>query len=219
MQLILLGLLFFLGFTIFSKGYYVLQPNGNLYRNTVAKINEYLKSIQGQLVNFDSQELDLLSGNAKDIKKLSTNFNGVLTSIYNEPFIALYNKFFNTAKKEGVIGIATRHHTYMYLLKKDHTDVFIDDQPYGTIRNFDHSLVISADQSVPVRVDDKSETQWLLRYHHDPMLEIRKDISIQKVPQRIIDVFGIIDSKNEVPVYTVLFYRIALQIQENSISG
>ncbi|MBK7740971.1 MAG: hypothetical protein IPI42_10595 [Saprospiraceae bacterium] len=63
MSILILGLLALLGYSLFAKGYFNFQPEGRRYEKISLEVQDYLKAQQPGLVNFQEDELGLLSGN------------------------------------------------------------------------------------------------------------------------------------------------------------
>ncbi len=90
------------------------------------------KNLHGELVPIDEGELKFLSYNQVPQKKFRKNKTNILTSIYNEPFVAYYIK--QISGKESAVMVAyTFEKEYSYIIHKGTTEVFIDQQPFARI--------------------------------------------------------------------------------------
>jgi len=214
MPIIILGILIYLGFTLYSKSYFSLQPEGTRYKSSVDKITSYFKQTSPELVQFDEEELSLLSGNVAKMKKnlffVSTPEEGILTSIYHEPFVAFSRQWHHPGKKLGVIGIATHSDTFLYIMKKDHTDVFINDRPYGTFQP--NGDLVAMKGKTTVGSYSAEEKSYLIKLENVPVAEIKMDITQQELPLRIIDVFDPLDSNKYKQVEILAFYLLGLSL-------
>lgn len=215
MSIIIFGLLAFLGFTIYSKGYFSLQPEGKRYQKNSELIQDYLNSQQPNLVNFTNDELELLSGNRQKDSKRSffrQPAEGVLLSIYHEPFLAYKSIYHNSDLKAGVIGIATHKDQYVYILKKDHVDIFINKKPFGTIKG--DGQLISANNKVSLaNYILKNESFYQVRVNNTPEAEVKLNIEPNSLPQRILELYG--PSTDEVHdlVLILAFYLVGLGLK------
>lgn len=61
MSILVLGLIAFLGYSVYSKGYFTFQPEGKRYQKNSGLVQDYLLSQQPYLVDFGDDELELLS--------------------------------------------------------------------------------------------------------------------------------------------------------------
>ena len=193
MPLIILGVLLYIGFTLYTKSYFSFQPQGSRYKSGVDSIEQYLRSQQARLVQFDKDELPLLSDNLLESKKnlfIEVRKNeGILTSIYHEPFVAFRRLHFDAAHKTGIIGAATKQDVYIFILKKDHTDVFINQRPYGTIKA--GGRLFKMNKSEPVAAYELHDHSYLVTAAGIPTMEVGLNRrSSDRIPQRLFTIFG-----------------------------
>lgn len=216
MSLLIFGLIAFLGFTILSKGYFSFQPEGKRFENNTAQVMEYLTAQQDQLVDFKADELELLSGNKlKDRKSslFSTKSEGILLSIYHEPFIAYKKIFHNNDLKTGVLGVATKNNRFLYIMKKDHVDIFINQKPIGTIKG--SGKLINADNRVVMgHYDIKPQSgTYLVHVFDTPEAEVKIDFGHDNIPQRIVSVFGVPEKEIYNTVEILAYYLVGLTVK------
>ncbi|MEZ4983284.1 MAG: hypothetical protein R2769_17180 [Saprospiraceae bacterium] len=88
------------------------------------------------LVPWDSDEMEKLSLNQlnnKIQKGLKKQGRGIFTSIYHEPMIAYAFKKYS-GKNQVLIYARTSHHEYAFRINGLTTEVWMDDQPLGKIK-------------------------------------------------------------------------------------
>ncbi len=214
MSILVLAFLLYIGFNLYSKNYFNFQPQGKRYSTSNDKINLFLKEKQKELVRFEPDEIELLSANVGKQKKnlffISTPEEGIIISIYHEPFLAFKREFYSPNHQLGVIGIATSQHKYMYFLKKDHTDVFIGEKPLGTIQN--GGLTIIMNKNTVARYTNEP-SKYLVYLKNKPAAEIDKNIRFTELPQRMISVYGPLDTESYVWLEVLAYYLIVLNIK------
>jgi hypothetical protein len=215
MSILFLGLIAFLGYSVYSKGYFRFQPEGKRYEKNSGLIQDYLLSQQPFLVDFGDDELELLSGN-KQKEKSRSFFNspteGILLSIYHEPFITYKSIFHSNELKTGVIGIATHKEQYVYILKKDHVDIFVNKKPFGTIKG-DGQLISPNDKEALASYILKNDTSYLIRVNNTPEAEVKHHIESNSLPQRILDIYGPSTPEVNKLVKILSFYLIGLGLK------
>jgi len=215
MSIVILGLLAFLGYSVYSKGYFRFQPEGKRYERNSALVQEYLLNQQPLLVDFGIDELELLSGN-KQKDKSRTLFKqpteGILLSIYHEPFIAFKSIYHSNDLRTGVIGIATNKDQFVYIMKKDHVDIFLNQKPYGTIKG--NGQLISPDSKTALATYVlKNETFYQIRVNDQPEAEVKVNIESNSLPQRVIDVYGPSSPAVNKLVQIMSFYLVGLGLK------
>ncbi len=215
MSIILLGLLAFLGFTIYSKGYFSLQPEGKRYQKNSELIQDYLTSQQPGLVQFSKEEIELLSGNRLKVSQRSffrQPSEGVLVSIYHEPFVAYKSIYHNSDLKAGVIGIATHKDQYVYILKKDHVDIFLNKKPFGTIKG--DGQLISANNKVSLaNYILKNDSHYQIRVNNTSEAEVKLNIEFNSLPQRVLELYGPSSEEVHNLVLILAFYLVGLGLK------
>jgi|GEM_PF-1291776 len=215
MSIVVLGLLAFLGYSLFARGYFQLQPEGKRYEKNSNLIMDFLTQQQPGLVDFEEDELELLSGNRQKMKSASF-FNkpveGVLLSIYHEPFIAYKSVYHSAEHKTGVIGVTTNRDLFLFILKKDHTDIFINKKPFGTIKGAGQLLTPDS-KSVIASYELRNNDAFLVRVHDRPEAEVKHEIRENSLPQRIVEVYGNTDAHVGQIVKVMCFYLIGLNIK------
>ena len=193
MPLIILGFLIYIGFTIYSKTYFSFQPQSARYKSGVDSVENYLKTQIPKLVKFEKEELSLLSDKLLETKRnifVEVRKNeGILTSIYHEPFVAFRRIYFDASHKSGIIGVSTVAQTYLFLIKSDHSDVFINSKPFGTIKK--DGTLFKINSNNPVASFRKQDQEYIISVNEVPTMEIdclsRSEI---RVPRRLMTIFG-----------------------------
>lgn len=216
MSILILGLLALLGYSLFAKGYFNFQPEGRRYEKISLEVQDYLKAQQPGLVNFQEDELGLLSGNKQKSGKsgfFGKQTEGVLLSIYHEPFIAYKATSLGQDKETGVVGIATFKDQYLYIIKKDHTDIFINKKPIGTIKN-GGQLVLLNSKSIAATYEIKNNESWLVRMNSAPEAEVRLRIVENPLPQRVLDIYESNSGINKTILRAVIFYLTGLGLRQ-----
>lgn len=214
MPIVIIAILMYIGYSVYFKNYFNFQPQGKRYKSSSDKINIYLNQQQHELVQFDSDEIEALSGNVRKQNRnlffISTPNEGILNSIYHEPFVAFKREFYSANKTLGIIGMATKNHRFTYILKKDHVDIFIDDQAVGTIQNSGLTLISS--RKVVARY--KSDQQKHLIYVQEkPVGEVTKKITFTELPQRIITVYDPLEAETFRWLECIAFYLTGLNLE------
>lgn len=215
MSIVFLGLLAYLGYSIYSKGYFRFQPEGKRYQKNSELVQEYLLNQQPLLVDFGADELELLSGNKQKDKSRSLfkgPAEGVLLSIYHEPFIAYKAIYHSNDLRTGVIGIATNKDQYVYIMKKDHVDIFFNKKPMGTIKG-NGQLVSTDSKRTLASYVLKTDTFYQIRIDDRPEAEVKVNIEAGSLPQRMIDVYGPADAATMKMVQIMAFYLVGLGIK------
>jgi hypothetical protein len=88
--------------------------------------------MQKELVPIDEGELKFLSHHRMPQKRFSKQKATVLTSIYNEPFVAFDIKY--VIDKESAVMVAyTYDKEFSYIFNKGVIEVFIDEDPFAKI--------------------------------------------------------------------------------------
>lgn len=217
MSILILGLLALLGYSLFAKGYFQFQPEGKRYEKISHEVQDFLKVQQPGLVNFQDDELSLLSGNRLKAGKkswFSQPTEGVLVSIYHEPFIAYKTVALQPDKHTGVIGISTSNDQYLYIIKKDHTDVFINKKPYGTI-NDQGKLILVNTKTIAAAYDIKNDETTLVRLNDIPEAEVSRKFVESTLPRRIIDIYEYDVKIDKRVLQAVVFYLIGLGLRQS----
>lgn len=215
MSILVLGLIAFLGYSVYSKGYFTFQPEGKRYQKNSGLVQDYLLSQQPYLVDFGDDELELLSGNKQREKNrsfFSQPTEGILLSIYHEPFIAFKSIFHTNELKTGVIGVATQKEQYVYILKKDHVDIFVNKKPFGTIKG-DGQLISPNDKEALASYTLKNDNSYLIRVKNSPEAEVKLNIESNSLPQRILDLYGPSTPEINDLVKILSFYLIGLGVK------
>lgn len=217
MSILILGLLALLGYSLFAKGYFQFQPEGKRYEKISHEVQDFLKDQQPGLVNFQDDELSLLSANRlKPGKKgwFSQPTEGVLVSIYHEPFIAYKTVALQPDKHTGVIGISTSTDQFLYIIKKDHTDVFINKKPYGTI-NDQGKLILVNTKTIVAAYDIKNDETTLVRLNDIPEAEVSRKFVESQLPRRILDIYESDVKIDKRVLQAVVFYLIGLGLRQS----
>jgi len=217
MSILILGLLALLGYSLFAKGYFQFQPEGKRYEKISHEVQDFLKAQQPGLVNFQDDELSLLSANRlKSGKKgwFSQPTEGVLVSIYHEPFIAYKTVALQPDKHTGVIGISTSTDQFLYIIKKDHTDVFINKKPYGTI-NDQGKLILVNTKTIAAAYDIKNDETTLVRLNDIPEAEVSRKFVESTLPRRILDIYESDMKIDKRVLQAVVFYLIGLGLRQS----
>jgi hypothetical protein len=215
MSILVLGILALIGYSLFSKGYFRFQPEGKLYESNSNIVYKFLAEKQSELVAFEQEEFSLISGNKMKLK--STSFfdkpiEGILLSIYNEPFVAFKVIYHSEKLKTGVIGMATRNNTYLYVMKKDHVDVFFDKKPLGTIQ-MGGKLFFPSTKTEIASYSLKNATEYLIRVGGVPSAEVKHEIAENSLPQRVVDTFDMQEASGDFAMRIMVFYLIGLGIK------
>jgi hypothetical protein len=110
MSILVLGILALIGYSLFSKGYFRFQPEGKLYESNSNIVYKFLAEKQSELSCLRAGRVFVDFRNKMKLK--STSFfdkpiEGILLSIYNEPFVAFKVIYHSEKLKTGVIGMAT----------------------------------------------------------------------------------------------------------------
>jgi len=95
-------------------------------------------------------------------------------------------------------------------MKKDHTDVFINDRPYGTFQP--NGDLVAMKGKTTVGSYSAEEKSYLIKLENVPVAEIKMDITQQELPLRIIDVFDPLDSNKYKQVEILAFYLLGLSL-------
>ncbi len=217
MSILILGLLALLGYSLFAKGYFQFQPEGKRYEKISHEVQDFLKAQQPGLVNFQDDELSLLSANRlKPGKKgwFSQPTEGVLVSIYHEPFIAYKTVALQPDTHTGVIGISTSTDQFLYIIKKDHTDVFINKKPYGTI-NDQGKLILVNTKTIVAAYDIKNDETTLVRLNDIPEAEVSRKFVESTLPRRILDIYESDVKIDKRVLQAVVFYLIGLGLRQS----
>ncbi len=215
MSILVLGILALIGYSLFSKGYFRFQPEGKLYESNTNIVYKFLAEKQSELVAFDREEFSLISGNRMKLKSKSffdKPIEGILLSIYNEPFVAFKVIYHSEKLKTGVIGIATHKNTYLYVMKKDHVDVFFDKKPLGTIQ-MGGKLFFPGTKTEIASFSLKDATEYLIRIGGVPCAEVKHEVAENSLPQRIIETFDVQEASGDFAMRTLIFYIIGLGIK------
>jgi len=216
MSIIIIGLLAFLGYALYTKGYFSLQPDGKLYEKNSGLVDKFLEQSQKDLVKFEDDELALLSGNRKKVKGGSffdSSLEGLLLSIYHEPFLAYKVINHSEKNKTGVMGVATASNVFRFIMKKDHTDVFLDKRPLGTIQ-VGGKLFYPGSKTEIATFEMKDETEYLIRVGGSPCAELKIEIQENSLPQRILEVFGSQEPSGRFAMRVLIFYLIGLSMRK-----
>ncbi len=113
------------------------QPGRSKIKADLQKMKAEIQPFIDDLVPWTKEEMELLSINQinKKIKKgIITTAKGIITSIYHEPLIAWSYKRYVSPDSNAVIYARSSHHEFIFRLRKDKTELKIDDQVIGTLR-------------------------------------------------------------------------------------
>jgi hypothetical protein len=121
------------------------KGKSRLYKE-INKIRNEVQPDQFDLVPIDQGELSTLSHNTVAPSKLKVQQTNVMTSIFNEPFVAYQSKYID-GKEKAVLVAYTSNHEFSYIFNKGIVDIFINEQPYarmfkdGKIKNLSGELI------------------------------------------------------------------------------
>jgi len=113
------------------------QPGRLKIKADLQKMKTEIQPFIDDLVPWTKEEMGLLSINQinKKVKKgIITTAKGIITSIYHEPLIAWSYKRYVSPDSNAVIYARSSHHEFIFRLRKDKTELKIDDQVIGTLR-------------------------------------------------------------------------------------
>lgn len=137
--LLVLSLLFFTA--LFVIAYYISQyflnfkpSKKNVERDLKDMREELLPQVE-ELVPWSVEEMRLLSlNNTEAIKKKggARTRKGIMYSIYQEPLIAYVYKEYSD-KKYGLLLARTSTHEYIYRIRPENTEVYINGHAYGRL--------------------------------------------------------------------------------------
>ncbi len=123
--------------------YYGLRTLEN-YNPGKKKIQKDLKILRAELqplisdlVPWNEEEMEQLSLNLvkkKSSKNITTTIKGIFTTVYHEPLIAWAYRRYVSSKENVLIFAKTSHHEFIYRMKKNITDVVVDDQLIGQVK-------------------------------------------------------------------------------------
>ncbi|MCB0608239.1 MAG: hypothetical protein H6562_07310 [Lewinellaceae bacterium] len=129
--LITLGVLW-LVFTVMKHA----APSEKRMRAELAKMKTDMDAWAGDLVKIDKAELELFSlGQVKKAakKRFRSAVKGIYTTIFEEPVVAYsFKKFLG---KNGLLYARTATHEYGYWIKNNETQVLINGQIVGALRD------------------------------------------------------------------------------------
>ncbi len=138
--LLIIGLIALVsGIAIYSLYQFLInfQPGKSKIKTDLQKMKAEIQPFVDQLVPWTKEEMELLSVNQinKKVKKgITTTAKGIITSIYHEPLIAWSYKRYVPPENNAVIYARSSHHEFVFRIKKDKTELKIDDQVIGTLR-------------------------------------------------------------------------------------
>jgi hypothetical protein len=152
-----------------------------IYR-ALNELRNSTKNLHEPLVPIDEGELKYLSFSHVPQKRFAKNKINILTSIYNEPFLAYYTK---DIKSDGdkILVAYTADTEYSYVLHKGKIDVFVNENPFaiildnGHIKNMKNETVGKIEQS-------KSNKYKRLNLHNKNVAEFREPDQMT-LPERI----------------------------------
>jgi phage-related protein len=108
------------------------KGKSRLYKE-INKIRLETQGMHEDLVPIDAGELKNISNNHQvERTKITQSKKNVITSIYNEPFVAYYPKEISGTDKSILVAY-TSDKEFSYIVNNGVTDIFIDEQPFARI--------------------------------------------------------------------------------------
>jgi len=149
------------------------QPGKSKIKADLKKMKAEIQPFIDELVPWTKEEMSLLSINQinKKVKNgLVATAKGIITSIYHEPLIAWSYKRYVSPETNAVIYARSSHHEFVFRIRKDKTEVKIDDQVMGTLRE-NGVLYSSKTKRLMARIN-RSEDELML-----PVLVGEKEVA------------------------------------------
>ncbi len=121
------------------------KGKSRLYKE-INTIRNAFDSSKIDLVPIDKGELGNLSHNKIVASKIKSNKSNVMTSIYNEPFVAYQSKEID-GKDKAVLVAYTAEHEFSYIFNNGIIDIFINEEPYarmfkdGKVKDLDGKVI------------------------------------------------------------------------------
>ncbi len=138
--LLFIGLIAMASFAAIYALYQILtnfQPGRSKVKADLQKMKAEIQPFIDDLVPWTKEEMELLSINQinKKVKNgMIATAKGVITSIYHEPLIAWSYKRYVSPENNAVLYARSSHHEFVYRIRKDKTELKVDDQVIGTLR-------------------------------------------------------------------------------------
>ncbi|HND90091.1 MAG TPA: hypothetical protein PK971_17285 [Saprospiraceae bacterium] len=127
------GVVFTVARSVFSMA---LNPDTRAWRNLLDKLRARLQKVAvNKLVPWDGDMASLLSLNRVDVKKpgwFDGIQEGVFTTIYHEPVLAYAGQM---SGKNGVLLARTSDREFIFRMKGQETEIWINQQPFGVFVN------------------------------------------------------------------------------------
>jgi len=139
------------------------QPGRLKIKADLQKMKTEIQPFIDDLVPWTKEEMGLLSINQinKKIKKgIVTTAKGIITSIYHEPLIAWSYKRYVSPDNNAVIYARSSHHEFVFRLRKNKTELKIDDQVIGTLRE-NGVLYSSKTKRIMARINRSNDELFL----------------------------------------------------------
>ena len=113
------------------------QPGKSKLKADLQKMKKEIQPFIDDLVPWTKEEMGLLSINQIN-KKVNNGIvataKGIITSIYHEPLIAWSYKRYISPENNAIIYARSSHHEFVFRIRKDKTELKIDNQEIGTLR-------------------------------------------------------------------------------------
>lgn len=122
------------GFYLFSRNISGMRPGDKKLLRELAAIREEVLNNLDDLAPLRKEDMELLAAkeiNKKTKKGFTANFQGVFTTIFEEPAIAYYYRRFRAKKRDGLLFAKTQRHEFTIQFRNNDAEVVVDNQPLG----------------------------------------------------------------------------------------
>ena len=116
------------------------RPNKKRIQQEIAKMKADVEGWAGELVPITKEELELFSkSQIKQSKKSrsKTSYKGTFKTIFEEPIVAYSYRSFLGKGNHAILYARTANHEFAYWISDKGTQVVVDNQMIGTIKDND----------------------------------------------------------------------------------
>lgn len=187
------------------------QPGRSKIKADLKKMKAEIQPFVDDLVPWTKEEMELLSINQinKKVKNgMVATAKGIITSIYHEPLIAWSYKRYVSPENNAVIYARSSRHEFVFRIRKDKTEVKIDNQEIGVLR--ENGVLYSAKtQRLMARIN-RSNDELLL-----PVLVGEKEVAslinpdkTTKTNPRAFEFLSEMNNQEEAVLLSLAIYEI-----------
>lgn len=198
-----------------------LQPSTNKIRNDLARLKSALPP-RTDLVPWNREEMELLSldqVNQRLKKRMTTEAQGTIVSIYQEPMVNYVYKKYLGGKEDAILYLQTSNREFAYRIKNKATQVYMNQREIGTLKR---GVLFNKRKKELAKIELNKAKELNDIYVIDPKRKalkevgaLKNDIKGDKINPRALDLNNeqFTDSQEDLLLAISLYYLVHQKVQ------